>query len=265
MAAPIVPEPVVTPPAAAPNPSPSTPPVVNPAPTNFREELDRLGRGALSTLHNQLAEAKAKIQQLETSRTTEAPRPTGAEFLNDPVPIIQAELRNTVQPLKEFVEQMQAERRYDSAKTEIKRNYPALGAKFAELEPYVDQLMRGIDPSPQNIQAAFTQALGLQQLGQIPAMQTGAPNAQPVIPAPVTIPSAPPVPTMPIPPSIPPSPPTLPVASPNAGADAALKAKVDAMTEDERKIARMWGQTPEQFISLRDASSEVSSWPQDTK
>lgn len=265
MTPPVIPQPV-TPPNPQPNPSGSTPPVVNPPPTNtateLRAELDRLGRGTISELHNRLAEANAKIAALENSRATPPARPTGAEFLNDPVPIIQAELQSTVKPLKDFVEQFTAERAYESAKKQLKQTYPALGAKISELEPYIDQLMVGIKPTPENIQAAFTHALGLQQIGQIPAA-TPTPSTIPVTtpPSAPSTPGAIMTPPIPVPPSMPPSPPTLPNNAPASMADAALKAKVDALTEDERKIARIWGQTPEEFVQLREASDDVASWP----
>ena len=223
---------------------------------DIRAELEAFNRSALSTLHKQNEELRNQLEALRTSKPP-APEPSASDFLSDPIPLMRKEMQATVQPLVDFVGQMRREQQYSAIKSRFKSQAPQLGAKVAELEGIIDQLMTGIEPTDQNFQAAVTQAIGLQAMGviQSPSVDSGVP---PTIPQPPAQPRG----QSPVAnPNLPPTPPTIPARRGHENDPAAqLKAKVDALTEEERNVARIWKMSPEQYVQYRDADSDVGTW-----
>lgn len=236
----VTPEPVVTPPVV------TTPPVV---PSTNGDAL----RAELQALQGNIVREQAQRivdlqQELATRNATPAPADDAARFLEAPRTMIREELQKVVAPLMEFMGGIKKNTAYDNLKAECKR-HEKLGPLLTRVEAQVDQLMAGSEPNAANLQTAIFTAIGLEASG------LGNP-AVPVVPV------TPPTPvsaSVTNPPYIPPSPPAPPRSSANNPTEA-LKAKVAAMTESEREVARRWGMTPEQYVTNRDAGEDASGW-----
>jgi hypothetical protein len=252
-------------PDPAENPSPNPPPSSSkPTDDPLAAELARLNNSSSSSLARDLAETRAKNAMLESrlaalEATNRKPEPSGADFINDPIPLLRKELQDTVAPLVQFVNKFDKRDKYTELKNSFIEQFPAMGSKLKDHEAIVDHLMSlpNMEPTPQNLQAALVQAIGIKTLqGDVATPKS---NTPPVPSTTVT-----PVATTVIPPNIPPAPPTVPQGV-KATPESVLKAKIDALTEDERTAARVMGfsMSPEglaEYIHLRDADSNVSTW-----
>jgi hypothetical protein len=231
-------EPVLESPA---NPSPST--------DNLRLEFDSLTRQTLS-------DQAATIQRLQNdlARKNETPvapaKDDPSTFLEAPRTAIRDEVRAEVQaavkPLIDFTQQMARESSYRQLIGRLQSGAPALYTAYTTNQHYVDQLMAGQDATPQNLQAAILMAQGASSLG------LGGGGAAPVQPLTTT-----PARTV-TPPHIPPSPPPAPR---KVTPEAEIDQKIAAMTETERRAAKLSGFTDlKQYIAFRDAGTDAASW-----
>ena len=196
-----------------------------------------------------LGEKNREIERLQSqlAQKQEAPLPVvtpeqNSKFFESPATatqeLIRRELDIALAPLKDFVGTFKKTDAYSQLK-DTYRNDPFLGKHLVENEQYVDQIMKNIDPTQANLQAAIVQVIGLKGLGALP--NNGNPPSQ----APVVInnPQATPINPNPIsmqnPPHLRPSAPAAPKDTPTA-----YKKPLD---ENERRLMRELEMTEEEY------------------
>lgn len=236
-------EPVTTPPVSSPPVTPASPPSIDAA--ALRAELASLQGNIVTEQAQRIMDLQAEL--LAKNSTPAAPADDATRFLESPRQMIREELQSVVQPLIEFMGGIKKNDAYSNLKNECKR-HATLGPLLTRVESIVDQVMANSEPTPQNLQAAIFTALGIEAAGLANT------NTTPPTPPP----TAPSQPVSTTPPYIPPSPPAPPRSSNNPADN--VKAKVAALTETERDVAKRWGISLEQYVINRDADENASSW-----
>lgn len=202
----------------------------------------------LSTLNQQtIREQQETIARLQTELAQKNATPVKEQddttsFLNAPRQAIRDEVASQVKPLQDFVSEMRRDREYDRLVDRLKTQAPALYAGYLENQTYVDQIMSTQEATPQNLVGAITMAKGAVAFGL-----AGNPN-----------PTPPKATTTLTPPNIPPSAPPAPKRG-EAGKDR-IDQLVEAMTESQRKAARLQGFTNmREYIEFTEADGDIDS------
>ena len=243
-----------------PNPNPNNPP----APPIDADYVKRLEDSIKQ--NNELTARNAEImrrmeERLNTPPTPVAPVPVArtaeedkAAYYEDPAAFtkraIDEALDRTVKPLNEFVTNFRSNDQVDRLINDVKRN-PQLAAQWdAQVENAVRQQLSTVSGANLNaaiVQQAAINAIGLKALGVFGS------------PAPAPAPSNNPDPNSMQPPNVRPSNPPAPNSRSSKPAP--------TLTENERRLAREKGQTPEEYVWWRDLPSErvmTAKWDRKT-
>ena len=140
----------------------------------------------VGALEQQLRVQNQQIQQLLDNQTRASePEPDPEEekqqFYGAPTKttraIVKAELDVALKPLTEFVSRMEAETVYGRLKQQFKAD-ARFASHFADpaFERIVDEIMENAEKTPQIMQTAVVQAIGLKAINAIPQSQTPAPT-----------------------------------------------------------------------------------------
>jgi hypothetical protein len=213
------------------------------------EEKDRLLAQQAATIRDgarKQAELDTRLKGLE-EKANAPPPPSVAErqarekaFFDAPVTnirdIVREELKETVQPLIDFKEEVKGQGEYERLKSRLK-----VDPKFSvflgnpQVERMVDEMMVNNPKDEQHLYGVIAGLRGAMALGDVPTPQGlnlgAAPNA--------------PVDTS-IPPHLRPSPPPLPEGKKEGDV------KVRDLTENERRLARERGMKPEEYLAWID-------------
>jgi len=237
--------------AAAPQPGASVaPPVVPTGPT--REQQLIAAQEAVLRDQQQVITRLQQSQRGIEGRVAaiESPGPSRDDqnqaFWKDPIGLmtnlIQTELKKTVDPINQYISGQRVETAYDRAKGRLKTEY---GDLWPTIEPEVD---RFITAAAQSGNEVNDQLLNVAALAATGAYHRGL--LGPTSPQPSGAPPAPPTPLTPAaridmtaPPHLRPSAPVIP------GHEREQKPEARALTENEARLARERGQTPEQFLA----------------
>lgn len=199
-------------------------------------------------LTQRLRDMDARISKVET------PAPStddmNAEFWKNPVGVmnqlIRDEMKKTVGPLNEQLSRQTQMSEYEKSKLRLKAQYSDIWDK---IETSVDNFItaasaQGVEVNDQLMDVAALTSSGLYyrgQLGEKPVFPGSQPNDKredPVPPQPVFSP-----------PHLRPSAPAIPGAEPE-------KPQARELTENERRLARERGWTPEQYLAWLDVPPE---------
>jgi hypothetical protein len=233
-----------TPPAAAPPATPGAP-----AATGLSQaELVRLNQLYAQTIKDQGKKLSDLDKQMQDMR--KGPPPSQEEMdknlwarPTDSIRgIVREELEQSVAPLRQFVSTFQGADQYSRAKNKFK-NDPRYKPVFDKAEAYIDEMMKGQNYQSEeelegSLRATLLSVVGAVNLGLLPGVSFSGD-------APVTTPPSGGG-SMTTPAHIPPSPP--PGAPPKTPARREL-------TENERRLAREWKMTPEEFLDWQDLDS----------
>lgn len=171
-------------------------------------------------------------------------------FFNEPMNVIREEINRSVAPLLEFTKKFNQQNVYTELKGRYK-NDPRFAQIFPQIEATVDSIMANSEVNEQNMYAAILSAIGMLTTGLIPG---GAPNTTSTPTAPTT--SQTPKPPVTTPAHLRPTAPAAPQKQ---------KAPVRQLTENERRLARMHGMTPEQYIAYMELdSTQVATYKEPT-
>lgn len=183
-------------------------------------------------------ELEAKQKPVEQPLTPEQEQ----RFFTNPISeirdLIRSEVAQANAPLLGFVQSLQKNDAYSQAKRAIGNN-PVLANLLRENESYVDEMMKGVEPTEANITAAIFQVNGLKAAGLIP---TSTPASNSVI-VPANTQSQNPVPNQPVNTTIPPH---LRPSSPPVPQDRQQPYK-KPLDENERRLMRELGMTEEEY------------------
>lgn len=208
-----------------------------------------------------LASMQQRLRGIE-ERQIKAEEPAGptleqqnADYWKNPVGIISEliskELKRTVDPINQRLQQGESVSEYDRVKARLKLEYADIWDK---IEPSIDNWASSATQNGQQLNdelvsiAALT-ASGAYYRGQLPG------HARPGNPSPPAAPPAPPAPPSTgtevlMPPHLRPSAPLIP------GQDQPQKKEVRALTENEARLARERKMTNEQFLAWIDVPPE---------
>ena len=248
------------PPASAPASSAapaSTPPTPSPSPApapSTDAELARLRKivetqdAVIRDSANQQRNMVSELQKLRGAMTP-PPAPTDPkQFFNNPQEevgkIVASEVEKTVAPLREMMQKLVAGTSRNDALAEYKKQHANFD--WNKLEPVVNAMVeqansRGVTVDKGTMDIIVLSALGMAATGQIEgAMTTPAAAPAPAAPAPGV-----PVPVI-TPPHLMPSAPPIPAPQPNGAKP------TRALTENEARLARERGWSPEQYLSWLD-------------
>lgn len=243
-----------------PTPNPQSPPtegqsVLPPTSEPTREQrLLAAQEQVLRDQSRQIAEMQGRLKKMETP-----PPPPVADldrkFWESPTTaiqeLIQNELKKTVDPINERLNGQASETAFDRAKKRLKEEYRDIWDK---IEPSIDQWARdhsagGGELNDQLIDLAALTASGAYYRGKL-----GNSPAPVAVPTPVSTPSPTPTPApsggIVTPPHLRPSAPVIP------GHETPEKPQLRDLTENEKRLARERGQTPEQYLAWIDVKPE---------
>lgn len=255
MAAPVKPEPI---PVPSPAPTPSSPPPVAtqptpspapaPVPSTNGAELERM-RATLAAQDAVIRDNARELQRLRSAPPAPAPAAKDPkEFFNSPheetAKIVQAELKKTIEPLQLMMQQMISRTTGVDALAGYRTRYPQFN--WDKLAPQVTALAeaasnRGVTIDAGVMDTLALSAMGLAASGQIPdamAVTTQAP-VPPQLPVPVLTP-----------PHLQPS--AMPAPAPQLNGIETVK----PLSENEARLARERGWTPEQYRSWENVSPD---------
>jgi hypothetical protein len=229
-------------------PTPTQPVVTSPSISTDGRDL------YLSVLRDKEAEIKRLNDRLNAPPPV-APKVVTPEdnqrFFSEPVSavkdLVSSELERQLAPLLKFVGGMQQTTAYDNLKNQIKAN-PRLAKVLQENETYVDQLMKGADPTESNITAAILQIAGARAAGLL--------DDQIPVTAPVQNPPVPVINQTPQNPVSMTNPPHLRPSSPPAPRENNAP-KLRELTENERRLCREWNMTPAEYLKGQEGDSIV--------
>lgn len=232
---------------------------VKPNISAIREELQRLGSNALSQLHSENEQLKAKLAALEeklssTSIKEETPKSTFFEDPDSHLSIVEKrlkeEMKNAVEPLVSFVDKLSKKEKLEDSIRMLKSQPNLAKVLTPDVEAIVsDIVMRSnVDITPEVVQASLVQAIGIKALQGDFKVSDDSPKSNVSAPA-----------------SIPPTPPKgIPDTRSKSPLDT-VKDKAKNLTEDERAIARRFFSTSknpyEEYVIYRDyAGDDVEKW-----
>ena len=212
----------------------------------LEEENKRL-KEALERKAAQSIQAPIAQAPLEAGDTFNKPQ----EFFDRIAKMVEAQIA----PLRQSQVAFDKQQAYGQLKMRLKQQQPQNAQALGFLEPLIDQFMEGREPTEANFAECLQRAIGAAALSNpslfsrnaAPATNTNAntdPNQQP---KPVNN-------SMTIPPHLRPS-------SASAGSNAdPIKVDMSQFDENEKRLMRENGQTPAQYVMMRDApSSELTS------
>lgn len=244
-----------------PNP-PASPPVSPTSPFSglSPEEKDRLLSQQAQTIRESARkQAEFDLKLKEMSDKVNAPPPPDLTKLNkdffqaphtEMQKLIRTELEATVKPLIEFKEQVQGQNEYDRVKNKFKGN-PKFKEFIAQpgVEEMIDSAMAGNQPTENAVYGVIAGIKGAMELGDIPK-----PGGQQPPAGGGRSPS-----DISVPPHLRPSAPPLPEGKEKV--DDKMKARVDAATENERRLAKENHMSIEQYFEFQslDGMSVPSS------
>lgn len=221
------------------------------APTsNLRAELALLSTQTVTEQRERIIALEAQLKLSRENATPVRAEPEDpAHFLNAPRQAIRDEINTSIaeqiKPLKDFVFNFEKQNQYTRLVDAMKTRAPALYAAYLEDAGNIDQLMQNQDPTPNNMQACILMSRGAASLGLSENRTPPTPPTQPKV----------------SPPNLPSSPPPAPRKVPVDPGD--LDAKVAALTESERKAARlMQFKDLKEYVKYRDLPDDtaVSDW-----
>lgn len=186
-------------------------------------------------------EAEAKLAERAAAAPAAPTQIDSTEFFSDPQrhtrQIIQEELRSSVGPLNQFMQQTQQQNQYQAIKSQL--------SMHPQLAPYMGQISNQLDMEAQYLQAVNQQSvaalafniIGRAMAGVIPgvALNGGVTQAAPVIPG--------------APPQVAPS---AAVVKKQTGV------KIE-LNEHQRAVARMNKLTDEQYIKWTESDGSITS------
>jgi len=196
-------------------------------------------------MQNTVQSQTRRINELATVPTPTAPAEVGVEpkgdFFDDPLTHMRRELRTAVAPINEEIANLKAQALVNSA-------WESVGMKFHDFEKYrshVEAMLQNMGVGPAQVTPDLLESLYYGAKGYIATHEAN------IAPAPSEVPSqAPPPPQH--------RPSSAPLPRSNAGQPRQL-------TEDERRLAREFNLTPEEFIEWGEkdegdvANAEVAS------
>lgn len=243
-----------TPPEPAPPPEPppfefSHPMLKGRSPEDV-EKIFKLQENAVKEQGAQLTQLIQEVREIKTSSVPKAPAepdPTAQDYFTNPVEVLRKELDRTVAPLREEIRATKREFSGPMVREKLAQEL----SDWKEVEPYVDMMLRQQqfpDPNDEGLLRLmyFTAKGYMTHQGISPT--PGAPTS----PAPPTPPAHQPTQPAynPVPPqhraSTPPQPPPAPSAQP----------KVRPLTESEKRLAREYGMTAEEYVAWQEADIE---------
>ncbi|HEX9430477.1 MAG TPA: hypothetical protein VF944_08880 [Candidatus Bathyarchaeia archaeon] len=224
-----------------------------------QEELDR-AKQLIAAQDQVIRDMNAQITQRmrgvdERVRKLEAPAPDAdelnQEFWKNPIgamqTLIQEELKRTVGPLNDFRVRTEGASAYDRMKAGLKAQYGDIWPHIeGTIDSFVEQAVAaGNEVNNQLLGVAALAASGAYYRGQLPGVAAPTTTPRPTPPQPPTT-----EPTVVTPPHLRPSAPTVP------GTEAGTKKERRELTENERRLARERGQSPEQYLDWLDVPPE---------
>lgn len=203
------------------------------------------GENSFALMRQLLQEKERQIQQLQQQQQQPQQPQKSAdelkqEFYNNPVAVIQNEVRNAIAPLNDFMLQFRQQDEYSRIKNNY-RNNPQFAQIFPSIEPLLDQAMQGAPVNDANVRTAIFSILGAAQVGlvQLSGQQHQQQMQQAQQPVPAN--NQPPVNPVVTPPHLRPSAPQAPVPQQN-------QTQVRQLTELERRLARENNMSDAEFL-----------------
>lgn len=253
------------PPSPAPGDPPSTPPTDQPEDGHTDNGEGR----RLSTLENlireqnrQIQEQRQELERIRTTRETPAPPPVNPEeeraaWYNDPKgetrKVLQEALKETIEPLTQFVREFKATSRVGKFITNVKSD-PRFSAVWdSDVEDYVESALN--NAAQQNIEITDTiaiqaavQAIGMKQIGAL-GNGSSAPRTRNDNPPTDRSNDQPPRSDR----SMPPTPPHLRPTAPTGPRSDNGAPKTRPLTEAEKRLARENRMTDAEYLAWLEA------------
>jgi hypothetical protein len=189
--------------------------------------------GALGEKSKQITDLQTQLDSFKAQRPVVEEVTDGATFLTNPrkhvQEVVSIEMERQLQPIKQLWQEFAKTKHLENAK----RQFSSVPVYKQILDTYgdvVDQLIGTNEVTPQSVQAAILMVPGLLSTGQLATRDSKSTMTPPNISS-----SAPPAPRK------------------------QVEKPLD-ITEEEKLIARRLGKTDTEYVFLRDASSDVSTW-----
>lgn len=243
MAAPVKPEVVEGEKPAEGSPTPNTPNTNQEPVTPLIDQAAILGE--MRKLAEDNRKLNARIEELSKPAAVD-PKLANDQFWKSPATALQeatdkitAQLTETVRPLIDFKNRMEASDTYTTLKTRIKASNPKIAEFLSDpgAEAALDQILKGRPTiNEQDIIGGIAGVAGAMQLGMIPGAAPKA-NGTPVSTAKVDVTTLPPH--------------LRPSAAPGPTREADPNKPERELTENERRLARESNMTEVEFLSLQ--------------
>lgn len=202
-------------------------------------ETQGIYQGAILDAERRANEARSELETLRRAPTAPpVSDPSSADFFADPMShtrnLVRDELARAVAPLNQLALETRNASAYAQIKNQIRID-PRFAPHMASIEPLLDQEAQYLNEVTMNsVGTLAVNILGRIVIGAIPGFAPTVANT----------------PTRQVPPvAVPPSAPTVPRTVPTA----------ITLTEDQLKIARLWGMSPEQYLAYTNSEGSIDS------
>lgn len=215
------------------------------------EAIVNLYENTIQSQSSRLNEVTAAAKKPKGEFDKEPPSYSRDDFFEDPVPImtdiVQREMRRIVEPINTEIEHMRTQGSVNSAWNKVRAKFP----DFDEYKPAIEAMLSAQGTAPEDVTAQMLEGLYFGAVGYF--FKNGVtPSGKPV-----TSGATPPG-NEPPPPAAPPQ--HRPSSAPLPRQPASGERTVRDLTEEERQVARLWGQTPEEYLAdQKDSIMELGS------
>lgn len=188
----------------------------------------------VSLLEDTVRSQSTRLTEKEATPPPPPPAPEG-DFFTNPQEILRHELKQAVAPIRAEIDNMKAQAKVNDAWQEIQGKFK----DFDSYRPYIEQMVKASGSTPGQINASVIENFYYAAKGYV-ASQGG--DVTPNAPAPQEKPAAPNIPQH--------RPSSAPLPS-NKG-----EAAPRQLTEEERRLAREFGMSEEEYIKWGDIGDE---------
>lgn len=196
-----------------------------------------------------MALLESTVQEQSTALTRAATPPPPPEpreevdFFSNPREVIRQELETMVKPINDSISAFTTREAVSSAWEQARGSI----SDFSRYEPYINKMLEGQNIRPEHVTTELLKSLYYTAVGFV-ARHGGTPTGENTMGHPQSRETRQATPPIGVPQHRPSSAP-LPSATP-------ATPKIRKLTENEARLAREWGMTPEQYIAYQDAEAE---------